>query len=196
MLVQANVPVLNEGWTVEYFDKTIRDLQAASAFVDNEPHPAPRLIVWPESPAPFYVPDPKFHHALAEVATSQQAYVLAGSLGVDRAEGKDADSALLNSAILVKPDATTRSTWYLSANMFRSSVSLALPAKSLKTLEISLPAASGQYSTLMATKWVSSSATNPYFPTRSASSRNAARKSWSTFPMTAGMAKAARPGST
>jgi len=104
MLVQANIPVLNEGWTVEYFDKTIKDLQAASAFVDHEPHPTPRLIVWPESPAPFYIPDPKFHHALTEVATDQNAYLLAGSLGVDRAEGKDAASALLNSAIMVKPD--------------------------------------------------------------------------------------------
>lgn len=104
MLVQANVPVLSDGWTVDLFDKTIKDLQAASTFVENEPHPAPRLIVWPESPAPFYIPDPKFHHALAEVATNQNAYVLAGSLGIDRGKGTGAASALLNSAIMVKPD--------------------------------------------------------------------------------------------
>jgi apolipoprotein N-acyltransferase len=104
MLVQSNIPVLNEGWTEEYFDKTIKELQAASSFVGNEPRPTPRLIVWPESPAPFYIPDPKFHHALAEIATSQQANVLAGSLGVERPEGKEAVSALLNSAIMVKPD--------------------------------------------------------------------------------------------
>jgi apolipoprotein N-acyltransferase len=103
MLVQGNTPVLNEGWTEEYFDKTLKDLQAASAFVDDKPHPPPRLIVWPESPAPFYVPDPRFRQALAELATKQQAYVLAGSLGVDRGEGQDT-SALLNSAVLVKPD--------------------------------------------------------------------------------------------
>ncbi|MFL6301483.1 MAG: apolipoprotein N-acyltransferase [Terriglobales bacterium] len=105
MLVQANIPVLNEGWTVDYFDKIIKDLQSASTFVDNsEPHPAPRLIVWPESPAPFYIPDPKFRQALADVAQSQKAYVLAGSLGVDHPEGRDAVSALLNSAVLTKPD--------------------------------------------------------------------------------------------
>ena len=104
MLVQADIPVLDEGWTVEYFDKITKELQAASSFVDNEPHPAPRLIVWPESPAPFYIPDPKFRQALADIATNQQAYVMAGSLGVDRPVGKEAASALLNSAVLVKPD--------------------------------------------------------------------------------------------
>jgi apolipoprotein N-acyltransferase len=105
MLVQSNIPVLNEGWTVQYFDKIIKDLQAASTFVDtNEPHPEPRLIVWPESPAPFYIPDPKFREGLAEVAESQKAFVLAGSLGVDHPEGAEAASALLNSAVLVKPD--------------------------------------------------------------------------------------------
>jgi apolipoprotein N-acyltransferase len=104
MLVQANIPVFNEGWTVDYFDKIIKDLQAASTFVQNEPHPEPRLIVWPESPAPFYIPDPKFRQALAEVAESQKAFVLAGSLGVDHPEGREAVSALLNSAVLTKPD--------------------------------------------------------------------------------------------
>jgi apolipoprotein N-acyltransferase len=104
MLVQANIPVLNEGWTVEYFDKIIKDLQAASAFVATGPHPEPRLIVWPESPAPFYVPDPKFRQALAEVAETQKAFVLAGSLGVEHPEGRETASALLNSAILMKPD--------------------------------------------------------------------------------------------
>src|SRR4051812_36257468 len=104
MLVQGNTPVLNEGWTEEYFDKTLKDLQAASAFVDDKPHPPPRLIVWPESPAPFYVPDPRFRQALAELATKQQAYVLAGSLGVDRPQDNQATSALLNSAVMVKPD--------------------------------------------------------------------------------------------
>ncbi len=104
MLVQSNIPVIGEGWTEEYFSNTIRELQAASDFVHNEPHPAPRLIVWPESPAPFYIPDPNFRQGLAQLATSQQAYVLAGSLGVERPQGKETASALLNSAVLVKPD--------------------------------------------------------------------------------------------
>jgi apolipoprotein N-acyltransferase len=104
MLVQVNIPVLTDGWTIEYFDQTIKDLQAASVFVATGPHPEPRLIVWPESPSPFYVPDPKFRQGLAEVAEGQKAFVLAGSLGVDRPEGREAASALLNSAILVKPD--------------------------------------------------------------------------------------------
>jgi apolipoprotein N-acyltransferase len=104
MLVQGNTPVLNDGWTEQYFEKTLKDLQDASVFVDDKPRPAPRLIVWPESPAPFYVPDPRFRHALAEVATKQQAYVLAGSLGVDRPGGKETTSALLNSAVMVEPD--------------------------------------------------------------------------------------------
>jgi apolipoprotein N-acyltransferase len=102
MLVQGNTPVLNDGWTEEYFDKTLKDLEAASAFVGSGAHPSPRLIVWPESPAPFYVPDPRFRQALAELATKQQAYVLAGSLGIDRPDGKE--TAVLNSAVMVKPN--------------------------------------------------------------------------------------------
>ena len=98
----CNTPVLNDGWTEEYFDKTLKDLEAASAFVGSGAHPSPRLIVWPESPAPFYVPDPRFRQSLAELATKQQAYVLAGSLGIDRPEGKE--TAVLNSAVMVEPN--------------------------------------------------------------------------------------------
>src|SRR4051812_3775294 len=104
MLVQGNAPVLNDGWTEQYFDNTLKDLQTASAFVGNVPHPSPRLIVWPESPAPFYVPDPRFRQALADLATKQQAYVLAGSLGIDRQQGSEVTSAVLNSAVMIKPD--------------------------------------------------------------------------------------------
>jgi apolipoprotein N-acyltransferase len=61
----------------------------------------PDLVIWPESPAPFFINDARFHQTLSVIATEAHVYVLAGTLGVLR----DGDiSQLYNSAELVAPN--------------------------------------------------------------------------------------------
>jgi apolipoprotein N-acyltransferase len=102
-LVQQNIS-LDQRWTPQSYEKTLADLIQISV-----PHPGegmlgdplPDIIIWPESPAPFFTNDPRFHQTLSTIATDAHAYVLAGTLGVVH----DGDaSQLYNSAELVAPN--------------------------------------------------------------------------------------------
>jgi len=105
-LVQANVPILQgSDWTKEYFDGTLRDLSVASL---ESPAGAsssrPDLIVWPESPAPFYASDPAFRDGVSNIAREAQTWALVGNLGVRNAsETPEHATELYNSASLVSP---------------------------------------------------------------------------------------------
>ncbi len=101
-LVQQNIPILDaQDWTVDYFDHTLAELVRLSVVPPASGAPEPALIVWPESPSPFHVSDPRFRQAVSAVAIARRAHVMAGSLApVPRA----GSTALLNSAALVRPD--------------------------------------------------------------------------------------------
>src|SRR5437667_328625 len=64
LLVQENIPILGGAdWTKDYLEGTLRDLTTISL----KPMEAGQhlgLIVWPESPSPFYSNDPIFRDAL------------------------------------------------------------------------------------------------------------------------------------
>jgi apolipoprotein N-acyltransferase len=112
-LVQENIPVLeNSEWTKEYFEGTLRDLSwislhptspnAGGAKLENEEHPD--LIVWPESPAPFYASDPAFRNAVSNIARQVQTGMLVGNLGVRNAsQTPERVTQVYNSAALVNP---------------------------------------------------------------------------------------------
>jgi apolipoprotein N-acyltransferase len=103
VLVQENVPLLDQpDWTPRYFDQTMADLVQLS--VKAEPrHPAgsPGLIIWPESPAPFFIADPRLQQWLVALAQDTNSYLVVGSLG----EAQDASGRrqLLNSALVMDP---------------------------------------------------------------------------------------------
>jgi len=105
VLVQENVPILDSSqWTPQYFDSTLRDLADISLQARQEQgaSPSPGLVVWPESPAPFYVNDANFRNAVSEIARRANAYVITGSLGT--ANNPDQQPATLyNSAALIAP---------------------------------------------------------------------------------------------
>jgi apolipoprotein N-acyltransferase len=105
-------------WTKEYFEGTLRDLSLVSlnnsgkdqngsgAAADSSGAAAipPDVIVWPESPAPFYTTDPAFRDGVSNIARAAQTWVLVGSLGIRNA-GQTPQHAteLYNSASLVSP---------------------------------------------------------------------------------------------
>jgi apolipoprotein N-acyltransferase len=102
-LVQQNIS-LDQRWTPQTYEQTLADLTQISV-----PHPGdgmpgdplPDLIIWPESPAPFFANDVYFRQALSTIAIDAHAYVLAGTLGVQRSGD---ESKLFNSAELVAPN--------------------------------------------------------------------------------------------
>jgi len=100
-LVQANVPILEGAdWTREYFNSTLQDLSRISIAGQNSSH----LVVWPESPAPFYTTDPLFRDAVSNLARQANTWVLTGSIGVrNRPMAPGGAAEIYNSAALVSP---------------------------------------------------------------------------------------------
>jgi apolipoprotein N-acyltransferase len=106
LLVQENVSV-SANWTTAYFQQTLRDLVDLTVKDSAALKPQPtsttannvNLIVWPESPAPFYASDPLFRHALGEMAQQTQSWVIAGAIGTNAGDAK----RVFNSATLIDP---------------------------------------------------------------------------------------------
>jgi apolipoprotein N-acyltransferase len=103
LLVQENIPVLdNADWTTQYFADTLIDLTRLSLTPVGGQHPS--LIVWPESPAPFYSADPAFRGAISHLAQSTQSWMVVGSIGVENAMMSPQHvTQIFNSAALVSP---------------------------------------------------------------------------------------------
>jgi apolipoprotein N-acyltransferase len=106
LLVQPDIPILAGAmWTKEYFQDTLRDLTALSL------HPAGEksdkrydLIVWPESPSPFYTNDPLFRDGVSALARQSRTWVVAGSIGITPGLPSGGGSTqIFNSAALVSP---------------------------------------------------------------------------------------------
>ncbi|MFI5114722.1 MAG: apolipoprotein N-acyltransferase, partial [Terriglobales bacterium] len=106
LLVQPNIPIQDGAmWTREYFQDTLRDLTAVSL------HPGGAkadqhldLIVWPESPSPFYTNDPLFRDGVSALARQSGTWVVAGSIGITPAMHSGGESSeIFNSAALVNP---------------------------------------------------------------------------------------------
>jgi len=105
LLVQQNIPILDSAdWTRDYFEGTLRDLTWISVSRPEGMQRHPNLIVWPESPAPFYSSDPLFRGALSEIARQTGAWVVAGNVGTQNASSShDLPTRVYNSASLVSP---------------------------------------------------------------------------------------------
>jgi apolipoprotein N-acyltransferase len=106
-LLQADVPILSsEQWTPDYFQGTLSQLSelSVSRRGETDPNQPPvDLIIWPETPAPFFVSDGRFRDAVSNVARQSHAAVVVGSLGVPAPSQGD---QLYNSAALIAPDGT------------------------------------------------------------------------------------------
>ena len=98
LLVQQNVPIRESWQSAEY----IGLLQSLDAISTIPPGSAKvNLVVWPESPAPFFLNDDRFVSTISAIARRTNDFVVAGSLGVRPAAG--GENLLYNSAALVNP---------------------------------------------------------------------------------------------
>ena len=102
LLVQQDIPVA-ANWSPGSLQQTLQELtdltQRAAA---NHREPKIDLIVWPESPAPFFTNDTKFRQALSDTARGTNAWGLVGAIGSNAPSPND-DGPLFNSAALVSP---------------------------------------------------------------------------------------------
>jgi apolipoprotein N-acyltransferase len=104
LLVQQNIPA-EQGWTTDYFQGTLRDLTWISL------HPPGSkdgqqfdLIVWPESPSPFFLNDSSFREVVAALARQSRTWLLVGAIGVESASASPQQhSEVFNSAGLISP---------------------------------------------------------------------------------------------
>ncbi len=106
-LVQQNIPAVEgSDWTEEYFKTTLKDLTSISLSTPNGERARKRdLIVWPESPAPFYTTDPTFRETVSNIARESQTWVLVGSLGIRNASQTPQQATeVYNSGSLVSPN--------------------------------------------------------------------------------------------
>src|SRR3954468_14170392 len=103
-LVQVNLPINITNWSPTFYDLTIARLVqlSGSGAAAAPPGSNPALIIWPESPAPFFTSDPKFQHWMAALAQDSHAYLIVGSLGVNPTKDPQ-KSEVFNSAQLVSP---------------------------------------------------------------------------------------------
>ena len=114
LLVQENIPV-DENWTREAFERTLRELtdlsekvEASSSSESNateSAHGKADLIVWPESPAPFFTNDPLFRGPVSEMARTTRSWVVTGAIGSKPlfSQPRSASPEVFNSAALVSP---------------------------------------------------------------------------------------------
>ena len=100
LLVQQNVPIRDD-WNVQNYDELLTKLTSISN-LPMSGSGGKNLIVWPESPAPFFINDQRFLEAITDVAKRSGASVIAGSVGVPQ-DGKGSPDDVYNSAVLINP---------------------------------------------------------------------------------------------
>jgi apolipoprotein N-acyltransferase len=102
-LVQSNIPILDDPWSLTYLQQTLVELRAISGRPAQAPAGSPGLIVWPESPAPFFATDLHLRGTLGELARSTDSYIIAGSMGIEHAGDPNRQPDIYNSASLIAP---------------------------------------------------------------------------------------------
>jgi len=104
-LLQADIPILGSGeWTLNYLTETLDSLQALSVRPEHSQPGTSGLILWPESPAPFFATDLHVRGALANVARASDSYIIAGTLGIDHAGDPTRLPDIFNSASVIAPN--------------------------------------------------------------------------------------------
>lgn len=105
VMVQQNVPVLeNSDWTPAFFDRMVTEFTQMSVQAGPaNPSGSPGLIIWPESPTPFFINDANLRRRLESLARQTNSYLIVGSLGQTVAHGPGQQPQLLNSAMVIGP---------------------------------------------------------------------------------------------
>lgn len=100
LLIQPNLPILEE-WPPEMLARTLADfLQVSEQAGPTNPRGNPGLIIWPEAPTPFSVDDPSLLQLLKIIAQKTNSHLIVGSTAYINGPG---GRHPLNSALVVDP---------------------------------------------------------------------------------------------
>jgi apolipoprotein N-acyltransferase len=114
LLVQENLPV-DANWTRDTFESTLHQLTdlsehaaggspSSASAAPGFPQGKEDLIVWPESPAPFFTSDPLFRDPVSKMARDTHTWVVTGAIGSTPAsQSGTSHSQVFNSAALISP---------------------------------------------------------------------------------------------
>ncbi len=102
LLVQENIPV-SADWTPPYFQLTVSQLSNLTVKAVNDAGTKVNLVVWPESPAPFFTNDSRFRNQVSDIARATKSWIVIGSIGSD-APTPNAEAPVYNSAALISPN--------------------------------------------------------------------------------------------
>jgi len=101
LLVQQNIPV-SVDWTPALLQQTLDDLTDLTMKSASSSEVKIDLLVWPESPAPFFANDRRFREPLSAMARATHTWTIAGSIGTAPTT-PGYRSALFNSAVSISP---------------------------------------------------------------------------------------------
>lgn len=99
LLVQQNIPV-SADWNPAYYQQTLTDLTDLTLKSVRNAGTKTDLIVWPESPAPFFTNEPNFRQAVSNLAREAKLPLVTGAIG-SNAPAVNTEGPLFNSAVLV-----------------------------------------------------------------------------------------------
>jgi len=104
LLVQQNIPVSADWTQPSYLQQTLTELSDLTVqSVASHPAATIDLVVWPESPAPFFTNDQRFREAASAIARQTRAWTVTGSIGVADSS-THGDAPVFNSAALISPN--------------------------------------------------------------------------------------------
>ncbi|HLV87410.1 MAG TPA: apolipoprotein N-acyltransferase [Candidatus Sulfotelmatobacter sp.] len=104
ILVQQNIPVSADWSRPGYLQQTLNQLKdLTERGVAAQAAGKVGIVVWPESPAPFFTNDPRFRDAVSTIARDTHTWMVTGAIGSD-AKPYSPDATVYNSAALVGPD--------------------------------------------------------------------------------------------
>ena len=88
LLVQQNIPVSAEWTNPASLQQTLNELTELTVkSAASNPLAKIDLVVWPESPAPFFTNDRRFRDAVSAMARDTKAWTVAGAIGTASAAG-------------------------------------------------------------------------------------------------------------
>lgn len=104
LLIQPNTPILDTVWPEELYLNTLADFTRVSvqSGIQNAPG-SPGLIVWPESPAPFWVTDPRLLQTLKTIGQQTNSYLIVGTTALTETKSPAEQPQLINSALVADP---------------------------------------------------------------------------------------------
>jgi apolipoprotein N-acyltransferase len=102
-LVQSNIPILDDPWTLDYLQQTLNELRALSVRPAQTKAGETGLILWPESPSPFFETDLHLRGTLGGIARATDSYIVASTIGIEHAGDPARQPDIYNSASLIAP---------------------------------------------------------------------------------------------